>query len=97
MAEEYDDANYDIDYNDNATCESEGMFGRCGEECRVFLRYDCPIHEEVIDGLIEQYKNDFSKCDEDVVEMIEEYQKEEKVIKQNDDITKFDEVMEMFN
>ena len=41
------DYNYTY-YDDYATCDTEGMGGNCGFECRVFKRGNCKIAGEFI-------------------------------------------------
>lgn len=54
---DWDIASYDPDWND-ASCHTEGVMGNCGEQCRVFMRGDCPIEDEVIEGTKERNKKE---------------------------------------
>ena len=35
-------------------CEGQGIFGRCGEDCPLFIDGDCHIEDEIQEQIIQQ-------------------------------------------
>lgn len=63
-----------IDFDDYATCFSEGDSGRCGIDCAVFQRGDCEHAGEIDPGnIMEHYRDDFETAVE-VIEMYNDYE-----------------------
>ncbi|UOK16760.1 hypothetical protein [Vibrio phage phiKT1024] len=63
-----------IEFDDYATCFSEGDSGRCGIDCAVFQRGDCEHAGEIEPKyIVEHYKDDFETAVE-VIEMYNDYE-----------------------
>ena len=90
------------DYDDSTTCDIEGMSGRCGEDCPVFLRGDCELEEEAIENIISEINDSESErvlesFDEAIQEMVENYLDDNIQVKQKNTVADFDRAMDIFN